>query len=379
MTLGQSDSWNGQEVNIKSLDGKQVANPFNWTKDTPGMAGEDGILYRRENFDTPIDRQLIEEERKQIEAATRIQTQHRGYLARTTVNKAKQEAEEQAAKEDEEQAAKKDEEQAAKEEVSGILKMKVKGSLFGDSWPEVECHFTKEDGGTFTYRTLDGSERGERTNCILVDMVNREGKKQHRFDVTGDGGSEAVQLAAASDEEKRMWTTAIDKVEVEREALKKMNLPSLNSLEGWDDEMYGAEVGHIYIYTGEVPVEINGGDSISKGELFEILDLFSNEGFISIKPKKLKLINGELLEKKMDLPDLNSLQVENDDLLRGIHKEGNKYKYTGPDYIAIEGKGDSISNGDPFEIISFQFGTNKGTVIPKKLKVVNDDEDVEYC
>jgi len=103
----------------------------------------------------------------------------------------------------------------------GVFKMKVKGSIFGDSWPDTECSFNGgAGGGTLTYRTTDSSRSGTRTNCVLMDVANREGKQQHRFDVTG-GGGEAVQLAAPSDARKREWVGVVDAGGIARQEVAK--------------------------------------------------------------------------------------------------------------------------------------------------------------
>eukprot|EP00935_MAST-01C_sp_MAST-1C-sp1_P001097 g1097.t1 len=72
----------------------------------------------------------------------------------------------------------------------------------------------------WVHEPTDGSRSGTRTNCVLMDVANREGKQQHRFDVTG-GGGEAVQLAAPSDARKREWVGVVDAGGIARREVAK--------------------------------------------------------------------------------------------------------------------------------------------------------------
>ena len=68
-----------------------------------------------------------------------------------------------------------------------------------------------------------------------MDVANREGKQQHRFDVTGAGG-EVVQLAAASDAKKREWMGAMDAGERARPAVEKAEVDLRRAKEQWQRE-----------------------------------------------------------------------------------------------------------------------------------------------
>ena len=52
---------------------------------------------------------------------------------------------------------------------------------------------------------LEGELAKTLTKCWCVDVPNREGKRQHRFDVVTRDSAEKVELAAESDAEKRRW------------------------------------------------------------------------------------------------------------------------------------------------------------------------------
>ena len=86
---------------------------------------------------------------------------------------------------------------------TGVLQMKVKGGMFGDSWPDADCSFVNSSsaGGTFTFRTTDGSKSGTRRQCRF-DVTAGSGAR--RFNISGAGG-ETVELRAANDAEHMRW------------------------------------------------------------------------------------------------------------------------------------------------------------------------------
>jgi hypothetical protein len=88
------------------------------------------------------------------------------------------------------------------------LRYKVKGSVFGDSWPEAICEYSI---ATREFTCTCGNGKQQRVvECELVDVPNREGKKQFRFDIVSDRGQiQHIALAANTAEVKRRWLAAI--------------------------------------------------------------------------------------------------------------------------------------------------------------------------
>jgi hypothetical protein len=64
--------------------------------------------------------------------------------------------------------------------IRGRLQFKIRGALFGSSWPEVDCEY---NCGTHEFISTDSKGKQERVaDCWVVDVLN-SCKKQHRFDV----------------------------------------------------------------------------------------------------------------------------------------------------------------------------------------------------
>jgi hypothetical protein len=96
---------------------------------------------------------------------------------------------------------------ASNEVVIGSLQVKVKGKLFGDSWPDADC---KYNPATHEFSSTDSKGKQQRVaDCWVVDVLNREGKTQHRFDVVSQY-STLVALAAAGAAEKQRWLAVIE-------------------------------------------------------------------------------------------------------------------------------------------------------------------------
>jgi hypothetical protein len=91
--------------------------------------------------------------------------------------------------------------------VRGSLQVKVEGSMCGSSWSEVDCEFSP---ATQEFSSTDSKGKQQRVaDCWVVDVLNREGKKQHRFDVVSQN-STLVALAAVGGAEKQRWLAAME-------------------------------------------------------------------------------------------------------------------------------------------------------------------------
>ena len=92
--------------------------------------------------------------------------------------------------------------------LGGRLAVKKKGMMI-NSWPQAECTFDRRTR-LFTCRYPHAQKPKQLPVRSAVDVANRPGKRQHRFDVVVSGRREAAAaLAAQSDEEKRRWLAAI--------------------------------------------------------------------------------------------------------------------------------------------------------------------------
>jgi serine/threonine-protein kinase len=88
----------------------------------------------------------------------------------------------------------------------GRVEMKVKGAVFGSSWLKGTCDYNAHE---FTCIDSTGKER-RAIDCWLVDVANREGKRQHRFDIDSDGSQQPMALAAEGAGEKQRWVAAVE-------------------------------------------------------------------------------------------------------------------------------------------------------------------------
>ena len=112
------------------------------------------------------------------------------------------------------------------------MKMTMKKNrLLGDKWPATECTFDwyAEGGVTLNYRTTDGSKSGTLENCTFVDVPNRSGKRQHRFDVT-NVGDELVELAALNDTHKDTVKAAFSAVQDLKMGRHRFNVVTRDTL-----------------------------------------------------------------------------------------------------------------------------------------------------
>jgi hypothetical protein len=97
---------------------------------------------------------------------------------------------------------------AAAPVVRGRAKVRAKGAVFGSSWRNATCLYnpaTRE----FTCTDTTGKEQ-RLTECWLVDVPNRQGKKQHRFDIDSDRSQQPISLAPEGAGEKQRWVVAVE-------------------------------------------------------------------------------------------------------------------------------------------------------------------------
>jgi hypothetical protein len=98
--------------------------------------------------------------------------------------------------------------------LTGRLQVKLMGSVFGSSWLDADCLYNPATT-EFAYASLAGGKgRQERVGgCWILDVENRPGKKQHRFDVHSRhrvlGSAAVISVAASTEEEKQRWTAAM--------------------------------------------------------------------------------------------------------------------------------------------------------------------------
>jgi hypothetical protein len=86
--------------------------------------------------------------------------------------------------------------------------VEVKGKLFGSSWHEVDGEYNP---GTREFSSTDSKGKQQRVaDCLVVDVLNREGKKQHRFNVVSNTEGTLVALAAAGGAEKQRWLAVME-------------------------------------------------------------------------------------------------------------------------------------------------------------------------
>jgi hypothetical protein len=97
---------------------------------------------------------------------------------------------------------------AATQMMRGSLQVKVKGSMFGDSWVGADSNYNP---ATREFSSTDSKGKQQRVaDCWVVDVLNREGKKQHRFDVVSYTQGTLVALAAAGGAEKQRWLAVME-------------------------------------------------------------------------------------------------------------------------------------------------------------------------
>ena len=88
-------------------------------------------------------------------------------------------------------------------QTSGILQLKKRG-MFGDKWSDAQCNYNPS-----THEFSWDAEKVD--NCWVVDVPNRDGKRQHRFNVEVKHSAKLVaELAAPSDTEKQRWMGAVE-------------------------------------------------------------------------------------------------------------------------------------------------------------------------
>jgi hypothetical protein len=86
--------------------------------------------------------------------------------------------------------------------------VEVQGVLFGSSWPDADCNYNP---ATREFSSTDSKGEQQRVaDCCVVDVLNRECKKQHRFDVVSQTQGTLVALAAAGGAEKQRWLAAME-------------------------------------------------------------------------------------------------------------------------------------------------------------------------
>jgi hypothetical protein len=102
---------------------------------------------------------------------------------------------------------------AAIQMVRGRVEVKVKGT-FGDKWIKAAC---EHNHALHEFSSTDSKGKQQRvTDCWVVDVPSRSGKRQHRFDIDSDGNQQPIALAAESAEEKQRWMVAVETKEALR-------------------------------------------------------------------------------------------------------------------------------------------------------------------
>jgi hypothetical protein len=156
----------------------------------------------------------LEQQRRRQEAKEKEHVEElRVMEAKEKAIEAKEAAERKAMKEAEERKAMKEAaDQAQKSflqvKVRGSLQVEVKGKLFGSSWSEVDGEYNP---ATREFSSTDSKGKQQRVaDCWVVDVLNREGKKQHRFNVVSNTQGTLVALAAAGEAEKQRWLAAME-------------------------------------------------------------------------------------------------------------------------------------------------------------------------
>jgi hypothetical protein len=102
---------------------------------------------------------------------------------------------------------------AAIQVVHGCVEVKMKGT-FGDKWIKAACEYNP---ATHEFSSTDSKGKQQRVaDCWVVDVPNRSGKRQHRFDIDSDENQQPIALAAESAGEKQQWMVAVETTEALR-------------------------------------------------------------------------------------------------------------------------------------------------------------------
>jgi hypothetical protein len=98
--------------------------------------------------------------------------------------------------------------------VRGWVEVKTKRIFGRDKWVKAMCEYNPAarklsctDSTGKEWRAMD---------CWLVDVANRYGKRQHRFDIESDGSQRPMALAVEGIEEKQRWVAAVETKEALR-------------------------------------------------------------------------------------------------------------------------------------------------------------------
>jgi hypothetical protein len=98
--------------------------------------------------------------------------------------------------------------------VRGEVEVKTK-TIFGrDKWLKAFCSYNPA-ARKFSCTDSTGKER-RAMDCWLVDVANRQGKRQHRFDIESDRSQRPMALAAEGIGEKQRWVAAVETKEALR-------------------------------------------------------------------------------------------------------------------------------------------------------------------
>jgi hypothetical protein len=136
-------------------------------------------------------------------------------------------------------------------QMRGRLQLKIRGAVFGSSWPEVDCEYNP---ATHKFSSTDSKGKQEIVaDCWVVDVPNSSGKKQHRFDVvsnthndlwrTASGGYYGSNwaLAAAEAAEKQRWLVVMETKQA-KQAREKVGFGM------WSDDQLLAELVEMEVY-----------------------------------------------------------------------------------------------------------------------------------
>jgi hypothetical protein len=88
----------------------------------------------------------------------------------------------------------------------GCLRLKIV-RIFGSSWSDVECNY---DGARRHFSCIDRKGNQQQLpDCWVVDLEDRPGKKQHRFDIYCSQRKAPMSFAAGEAEEKQRWVVQL--------------------------------------------------------------------------------------------------------------------------------------------------------------------------
>jgi hypothetical protein len=96
----------------------------------------------------------------------------------------------------------------------GRVEVKTKRVFGRDKWLEAMLEYNPA-AHKFSCTDSTGKER-RAMDCWLVDVANRQGKRQHRFDIESDGSQRPIALAAEGIGEKQRWVAAVETKEALR-------------------------------------------------------------------------------------------------------------------------------------------------------------------